>query len=391
MSDDLAEWDPPSEVKPVVSDWAGEELPQLDKSTQRLMMKLRRLAGSPSARELIDAFKSETGLSLAPEGPVVADRPSGLKRVGITIQWLCPELGTRLGIGLETALVHRVIDSIIGHDRTLAQQHLPTTPVEWGFWTVLAARLTDSLNRSAIMPRLILDRVGPDPFDPSGLGACFTVAWELLHRDEPVGVLRAWVPATLCTVAEHETSNGIERDLPGVETSVAGLHVNGRIQAGVITVEGGLGRLRPKMVLPWPDAPIAGEFPALDGPVVCRLGQGTNRWSFPGRLLPESNGTQLEIIQKPKPASLSKIERRGPNMTDEASPSPDFPLTLTVELGRLSLSVLKLAQLKPGDVLELMRSSREPVDLTSGDRVVARAELVQIDQELGLRIVQTFA
>ena len=76
-------------------------------------------------------------------------------------------------------------------------------------------------------------------------------------------------------------------------------------------------------------------------------------------------------------------------MSADGNPaSPDLPITLTVELGRLTLTLSKLADLKPGDVLGLMRSATEPVELTSGDRLVARGELVQIDQELGIRILQ---
>ena len=75
-------------------------------------------------------------------------------------------------------------------------------------------------------------------------------------------------------------------------------------------------------------------------------------------------------------------------MSATADPSADLPVTLTVELGRLSLSLTKLADLKAGDVLELLRNSREPVDLTSGDRLVARGEIVQMDQDLGIRILQ---
>lgn len=75
-------------------------------------------------------------------------------------------------------------------------------------------------------------------------------------------------------------------------------------------------------------------------------------------------------------------------MSANTDPAADLPVTLTVELGRLSLSLAKVADLKAGDVLELLRNSREPVELTSGDRLVARGEIVQMDQDLGIRILQ---
>ena len=177
--------------------WRGQDLPLIDRHSEMIRKRLRNLASSPALAEVLTSFQNETGLSLAHEGPIVADRPSGLKRVGITIQWFCPTLGTRVGLGIETPLAHRVIDRSLGHQRSDAQNHLPTTPVEWGFWTVLAAKLTDLLNQSNTLPRLVLDRVGPDSFDTTGLGPCSTIAWELNHLDQPVGVIRAWVPATL--------------------------------------------------------------------------------------------------------------------------------------------------------------------------------------------------
>ena len=65
-------------------------------------------------------------------------------------------------------------------------------------------------------------------------------------------------------------------------------------------------------------------------------------------------------------------------------------MTLTVELGRVNLTLNRLADLKPGDVLELGRHSREPVELTSGGRLVARGELILIDTELGVRVTHVF-
>jgi flagellar motor switch protein FliN/FliY len=71
----------------------------------------------------------------------------------------------------------------------------------------------------------------------------------------------------------------------------------------------------------------------------------------------------------------------------ESTPAAtEVPVTLTVELGRVTIPLHRLADLKPGDVLELGRHAREPVELTSNGRLVARGELVQIDTELGVRV-----
>jgi flagellar motor switch protein FliN/FliY len=81
--------------------------------------------------------------------------------------------------------------------------------------------------------------------------------------------------------------------------------------------------------------------------------------------------------------------------TGPSSPAPeaaplDVPVTLTVELGRVNLTLSRLADLKPGDVIELSRHSRAPVELTSNGRLVARGELVLIDTDLGVRVTSVF-
>lgn len=81
--------------------------------------------------------------------------------------------------------------------------------------------------------------------------------------------------------------------------------------------------------------------------------------------------------------------------TGPSTPAPDaspldVPVTLTVELGRVNLTMGRLADLKPGDVVELSRHSRAPVELTSNGRLVARGELILIDTELGVRVTSVF-
>ena len=68
----------------------------------------------------------------------------------------------------------------------------------------------------------------------------------------------------------------------------------------------------------------------------------------------------------------------------------DAPVTLTVELGRLTLPLSRLAGLKAGELLELDRHSREPVEISSNGRIVARGDLVLIDSDLGVRVTSVF-
>ena len=87
--------------------------------------------------------------------------------------------------------------------------------------------------------------------------------------------------------------------------------------------------------------------------------------------------------RRPSPCPLR------PEPADTAPPG-DLPVTLVVELGRLSLPLARLADLKAGDVVELGRDALHPVDLTSGGTLVARGELVQIDAELGVKLTRIY-
>ncbi|MFM7318188.1 MAG: hypothetical protein ACKO5E_14685, partial [bacterium] len=329
MSRGEEDWDPPSSViaeRPwQVCDFA--DLASVEQGTESLRMALRRLAANQKASELSVAFIEETGLCLAEEGPVVLERPSGVKRVGITAQWLVPTLGTRMAIGLETPLAHRVVDHLLGNTRQEAENHLPTTPVEWGFWTVLAARFTDVMNRSGLLPRIVLDRVGPDAFAFEGLGPTNTIAWELLQGSTPVGLLRVWVPDTIVKAQDGKFLPVNAAGQARLQPVHAELVVKGRVQAGLIELPGGLGRLRPKLVLPWPDATLTGTPPEIEGPVICRMADGPNRWSFAGKLASGSAGGRLEVLNRPKPTPSPVL--KGPLMSADvgASQSPDLPVT----------------------------------------------------------------
>lgn len=67
--------------------------------------------------------------------------------------------------------------------------------------------------------------------------------------------------------------------------------------------------------------------------------------------------------------------------------TPALPVEVEIELTRLRMTVGELANIRTGSILPLHINSAEPVVLRVGDRAVARAELVEIEGEVGARIL----
>lgn len=65
-------------------------------------------------------------------------------------------------------------------------------------------------------------------------------------------------------------------------------------------------------------------------------------------------------------------------------------LTLHVGLAARRIRLDELAQLRPGQIIDLGCRATDPVDLTTEERRVARGELVDIEGRLGVRITQVF-
>ena len=64
----------------------------------------------------------------------------------------------------------------------------------------------------------------------------------------------------------------------------------------------------------------------------------------------------------------------------------DIPLTLTVELGRCRMLIHELLQLGQGSVVELAKAAGEPVDVYVNQRLIARGEVVVVNEKFGIRL-----
>ncbi|MGN7478519.1 flagellar motor switch phosphatase FliY [Solibacillus silvestris] len=79
-------------------------------------------------------------------------------------------------------------------------------------------------------------------------------------------------------------------------------------------------------------------------------------------------------------ANISQAEARNLNML------LDIPLQVTVELGRTKRSVKEILELSSGSIIELDKLAGEPVDILVNSRLIAKGEVVVIDENFGVRI-----
>ncbi len=104
-----------------------------------------------------------------------------------------------------------------------------------------------------------------------------------------------------------------------------------------------------------------------------------------------TEGLGMKVEESTNPG----IDNRGRNQVDDntlksqegAELLNDIPLQISVELARVPVSAEDVVSLKVGLVIDLNRMPGEPIDLSVNGKIVARGELVEIEGNLGVRVL----
>jgi len=98
----------------------------------------------------------------------------------------------------------------------------------------------------------------------------------------------------------------------------------------------------------------------------------------------------------PAPSAPAAAPVETPDAAANVTPLPSrgiemlhgVDMEVTVELGRTRMTVRDLLALTPGAVLELDRAAGSPADLLVNGRLIARGEVVVVDEDFGLRLTE---
>lgn len=106
----------------------------------------------------------------------------------------------------------------------------------------------------------------------------------------------------------------------------------------------------------------------------------------------EDTGKEREL-QEGQIRSLQFAQLEGaPQSSQVVSSSMDLlkdvPLTVAAELGRTKMLVKEILRLGVGSVIELSRMTGEPIDILVNGKIIARGEVVAIDDNFGVKITE---
>ncbi|MEC4747970.1 flagellar motor switch protein FliN [Methylomicrobium sp. Wu6] len=76
----------------------------------------------------------------------------------------------------------------------------------------------------------------------------------------------------------------------------------------------------------------------------------------------------------------------GPHEAIDLDVIMDVPVTLAMEFGRTQISIKNLLKLNQGSIVELDRLAADPLDIFVNGTLVARGEVVVVNEKFGIRL-----
>jgi flagellar motor switch protein FliN/FliY len=110
------------------------------------------------------------------------------------------------------------------------------------------------------------------------------------------------------------------------------------------------------------------------------------------KLFPKKKEEEKVKVQPAKFEEFSPAETQIPPQTSEIQQKLellfDVPLKVVVELGRARMTLKQVMDLTIGSLIELDKLTGEPVDVLVNGKLIARGEVVVIDENFGVRITE---
>ena len=107
---------------------------------------------------------------------------------------------------------------------------------------------------------------------------------------------------------------------------------------------------------------------------------------------PAAAGKDLDLDEIEEPPELQGSDEKkfaiGEPMANDVTAIYDIPVNVSAVLGRSTMQVSQLLKLGRGAVIELDRKVGEAIDIYVNNRLVARGEVVVVEDRLGITMTE---
>lgn len=336
---------------------------------------------------------------------------------------------------VDIGLAHWAIDTLLGGTGEAVGLR-PLTDIEEGVMTFVVLETLKALAPAldSSLPKLRLETIAPS----------FDAAAAVMHEEETLGVVqlkavfgghtgyvRLFIPESVLAVAEPAADALVRRQRRAADavehaSRLSNVKVWLRAEIGQVEISSGdLAQLRERDVV-LVDGLTARPDQGQGGTAKLKLGLARTGYidteiaiendRYTARVngfvigAPMPPGAPIEGGEEQAPegdgSEQSEEERMALGDGPDESTNPgaeradmeegqaegadllnDVPLQIAVEIGRLPITAEEVVSLKVGHVFDLNRQVGEPLDLSVNGKIVARGELVEIEGNLGIRIV----
>jgi flagellar motor switch protein FliM len=223
-----------------------------------------------------------------------------------------------------------------------------------------------------------------------------------LSVGKKVGYLRVLIPDTLITTHFQQLvaqSGGPQAEQHHMRTVFAALgerEVTGRVEVAQLDLgPDDIADLEVGDIVIIENHQLALSPQGLKGTAFVKIGLGKNG-GLKAQIESDGERSRLvvaDIVVQEEPAESQMADSGEDQGGDDNLPETegllrDVPAPVVVELGRIRMNTAQVIRLRQGQILRLPRGPNDPVDLVVNGKVFARGELIEVDGELGVRLLQ---
>ena len=112
-----------------------------------------------------------------------------------------------------------------------------------------------------------------------------------------------------------------------------------------------------------------------------------------GEALEEQADAESKPVAPTEPVAFDNLNPSAGGVNGEVNLDMvlDIPVTIAMELGRTHISIRNLLQLNQGSVVELDRLAGEPMDVRVNGTLIARGEVVVVNEKFGIRLTDVIS